>query len=482
MVSTTVSTPQRSDPKLSEVARHLIIPDGIVTSLFPRIERRMAEADVRFDLWQRGVGQVSLGCRSDGKLAATVGGVVWSWPRQIGKTYSAGNLQIGDCLEFPGTRIAWTSHHNRTTTNTFRTMQGLVRRKKIWPHIAAIRTTNGEQEIAFVNGSLIMFGAREQGFGRGLDKIDRLIFDEAQILGLKALEDMVPATNQAQHPHGGLVYFMGTPPRPTDDGEAFTAKRERALSGRSTDQVFIELSAERDADPFDSSIYPTFNPSFPRRTPIEAMQRMLENIPDAESVRREMMGIWPVGGPSIFDLVRWGELANPDAPQPDRVVLTIAVSQDRGWSSIGVAGGVAGRTLVMCQSLRGLSQVAATVVGLKSVRNIAEVALVGDQAKALQPDLVKAGVEFETLTRADQGASCAAFQEAVKDGTVVHLSQPELDVAVGNAKTRFSGESEQWDRKDVKVDDSPLVACSAAFYRWGLLKDVPVEVWEPLWT
>ena len=107
MVLTTVSTPQRSDPKLSEVARHLIIPDGIVTSLFPRIERRMAEADVRFDLWQRGVGQVSLGCRADGKLAATVGGVVWSWPRQIGKTYSAGNLQIGDCLAAPFFFVAW---------------------------------------------------------------------------------------------------------------------------------------------------------------------------------------------------------------------------------------------------------------------------------------------------------------------------------------------------------------------------------------
>jgi phage terminase large subunit-like protein len=136
----------------------------------------------------------------------------------------------------------------------------------------------------------------------------------------------------------------------------------------------------------------------------------------------------------------------------------------------------------MCQSLRGLSQVAATVAEMRKVRNIAEVALVGDQAKALQPDLVKAGVEFEILTRVDQGASCAAFQEAVKDGAVTHLGQPELTTAVENARTRMSGESEQWDRKDAKVDDSPLVACSAAFYRWGLLKDIPVEVWEPLWT
>lgn len=208
---------------------------------------------------------------------------------------------------------------------------------------------------------------------------------------------------------------------------------------------------------------------------------------DPQASEAEFRRFWlnqpvPLVDPSVIDSDQWRDLRKPDAPQPDRVVLTIAVSQDRGWSSIGVAGESAGKTLVMCQSLRGLSQVASTVVGLKKVRNIAEVALVGDQAKALQPDLVKAGVEFETLTRADQGASCAAFQEAVKDGTVVHLSQPELDVAVGNAKTRLSGESEQWDRKDVKVDDSPLVACSAAFYRWGLLKDVPVEVWEPMWT
>ncbi len=31
------------------------------------------------------------------------------------------------------------------------------------------------------------------------------------------------------------------------------------------------------------------------------------------------------------------------------------------------------------------------------------------------------------------------------------------------------GESEQWDRRDAKIDDSPLVAASGAFYRWGLV-------------
>ena len=112
-----------------------------------------------------------------------------SIPRQIGKTFTVGNLLIAMALEYPKLRVAWTSHHNRTTTNTFRSMQGMVNRKMVAPHLAVngIRTANGEQEIRFRNGSIIMFGAREQGFGRGLDEIDVEVFDEAQILTLKAL-------------------------------------------------------------------------------------------------------------------------------------------------------------------------------------------------------------------------------------------------------------------------------------------------------
>src|SRR5690606_16206925 len=162
------------------------------------------------------------------------------------------------------------------TTNTVGSMQGMVRRRKVWPHIApnGIRTANGEQEIKFADGSIIMFGAREHGFGRGMDAIDVLVFDEAQILSLKALEDMVPSTNQARNPHGALVFFIGTPPRPTDDGEAFTAKRTRALAGDAEDMMYVEIGADPDADLDDREVWAQMNPSFPHRTPVESMLRM----------------------------------------------------------------------------------------------------------------------------------------------------------------------------------------------------------------
>lgn len=473
----TPTTPRSSKPKLSEAARELVIPEGIVTSVFPRVQKRLNDAGVFFDPWQQGFGTVALGCRADGKYAATVGGNVASIPRQVGKTFTVGGLLVGLCLEFPEFKCAWTSHHLRTTTNTFQSIQGVVQRKGMRQYLRpdrsdGIRKTNGQQEIAFTNGSVFMFGARSEGFGRGLDKMDAEVFDEAQILGLKALEDMIPATNQAQHPHGALVFFIGTPPRPTDPGEAFTSKRDQALSGKKKNIFYVEFSADPDSKPDDVKQFPIMNPSFPHRTPMEAMERMRENIPDDDSWNREARGIWPKSGMDVIDFKQWTDLRDMSAPQPDRVVLVVAVAQDRSWSCIAVAGEVLidgePRTLVLCQSLPGLKGVAARVVEKLAQLDIVEVSLIGVMAKALEPDFTQAGIEFETLTGGDEAASCAAVQEAVKAGAVVHFGQAELDKAVKNARTRMSGESERWDRKDVKVDDSPLVAVAGAFYRWGL--------------
>lgn len=204
---------------------------------------------------------------------------------------------------------------------------------------------------------------------------------------------------------------------------------------------------------------------------------------DPQASEREFRRFWlnqpvPLEDPNLFDIDRWRALKNADAAPPERVALAIAVSFDRRWATIGVAGELAGKTLVLCHPLRGLNQVASKVVELKASRNILEVRLVGAQAKTLAPDLVRAGIEFESITAVESGASCGAFQEAVKDGTVAHVGQPVLDKSIENAQTRRVGESEQWDRRDQRFDDSPLVACSAAFYRWGVLQSVPTEVWS----
>lgn len=475
--------------RLSEVAKYVVKPAGIASTGWPAVRKTCREKlGIEFDEWQHGCGRLALSKRADGKLATTVGGVGMSFARQVGKTHFWSGTTFGLSVNMPGLLSIWSAHHSKTHEETFLAMQAFAQRLRVAPYIEQVFTGSGDEEVRFVNGSRILFGARERGFGRGIPGVDILIMDEAQILSEKAMQNMLATMNTSRF---ALHAYIGTPPKPDDNSENFTRMRDEALeavksnAGLSEDLVWIECGADDGADLDDQKQWAKANPSFPHRTPIEAFQRLRKKL-DADGFRREGLGVWDAKGLSVIDLAQWSSppLLDRDAPQPGRVVLVIAVAPDRSWSCIGLAGDVAGKTLVLCFSMPGTSGVAAKVADLKSKQDVAEVRLAGAQAKELKPDLTKAGIEFEVMTDSEMGAACGAFQQAVKDGTVVHVGQAELDKAVENARTRRSGgvsTLEQWDRRDPKVDDSPLVAVSGAFYRWGL-QPKEVEVWEPLWT
>lgn len=470
----TSTTP--STPRLSEVARHLVYPDGITTSTFPRVYRRLVSVGITFDPWQSGFSSIALGCSASGKYAATVGGVTASIPRQVGKTFTVGNLLIGLALEFPGMRIVWTSHHSRTTTNTFRSMQGMVRRKKILPLLAenGIRTANGEQEIKFANGSIIMFGAREHGFGRGMDAIDVLVFDEAQILGLKALEDMVPATNQARNPHGALVFFIGTPPRPIDDGEAFTTKRSDALTGNHDDMVYVELSADEDADPDDREQWAKANPSYPHRTPLEAMLRMRKNLPSEESWLREALGVWDaLGSEQVIPADSWARCADVNSLPSSKFVLAIDVDPEQKMGAVSFAGlRPDGKVHVEIDEQRhGIGWIAPYVAERYARNEIAAVVVdAKSPAAALIEDMRRLKVRRIVETTADDMATaCARFFELATEDGLRHLDQPQLNVSLASARKRSLGDRWAWNRKTVDADITPIVAATLA--AWGVRTD-----------
>jgi hypothetical protein len=148
-----------------------------------------------------------------------------SLPRQVGKTYLVGCIAFALCLTQPGTTVIWTAHRGRTATETFRAMKAKAKTPELAAFIdqrvkgGGIRSSNGEQEIEFLNGSRILFGARDAGFGVGFANVGMLVLDEVQRATVKTMDDLLPTTNAAANP---LVLCMGTPPRPTDDGEVFT--------------------------------------------------------------------------------------------------------------------------------------------------------------------------------------------------------------------------------------------------------------------
>lgn len=481
---TATSTRQRSDLRLSEVARHVVIPKGIVTTAWTRVVAQCAQMGVSFDGWQHGAGSIALGKRADGKYAATVGGVVWSIPRQVGKTFLVGMMIIALCILCPGLTVLWTAHRTRTATKTFKTMQGYVKRKRIAPHLKpnrsnGIRTTNAEQEIEFANGSIIMFGARGDGFGRGFDKVDIEVFDESQILDEKALEDMVAATNQSEQPSGALLFFMGTPPRPSDKGEEFSSRRSAAIAGQESDMAYIEFSADDDADPDDESQWAKANPSYPGRTDLEAMRRMRKNLRNDDSFRREALGIWATSSPRVIDEDSWRGIAEPRSMAVDRLTLAVDVAPNRSTASVSLAGlRPDGLWHVELDEEKAGTDWVGPWIKARAEKNRLHSVVVDEMSGLVMKRRDRyylTGTDIEvTLAGAegrDMAIACGKFYDAIvsPEPTLRHTDQPQLNVAVSVARKRPVAGAWAWNRKDENSDITPVVSATLAL--WGAQKD-----------
>lgn len=472
-----------STPRLSEAARRVVFPSSIATTAWPHVVAECAEWGVQFDGWQDGVGRVALGKRADGKWAATVGGVVLSIPRQVGKTFLVGCIVVALCILHPGLKVVWTAHRTRTATNTFHTLQAICRKKRVAPKVLAVRTANGEQEIRFRNGSVILFGAREQGFGRGFDELDVEVFDEAQILTEKALEDMVPAANQSRHPSGALLFFMGTPPRPVDPGEEFTNRRAKALSGKSDGMVYVEFSADEGAEPDDREQWAKANPSFPQRTPVESMERMREQLTDDESFMREALGIWDAkAADGIIPAQSWHDREDHGSVPVDDFALGVEVGPDMAWASVAVSGrrtdGGWHIALEADQNTvgRGVSWLAPHLEAFTAA-NPQIRAVVADVGGPIAPLLEQRGdrywlksadgsrgVEVTPLKVKELGAGCASLLNGVVVGDVWHIGQPQLSTAALAATKRDLADTGMWvwSRRGATSDITPVQACTYA--------------------
>ena len=444
-----------STPRLSEIARHVIVPDRAVSTGWPAVRDKCAELGISFDPWQDGAGKVILAKRRTGIYAASIGGVVISIPRQVGKTFLIGAIAFALCLLHPGLTVIWTAHQLRTANETFRKMQGFAKRRRIKPHVAQVVLGSGDEEIRFVNGSRILFGARERGFGLGFDEVDVLVFDEGQRVTDKALDDMIPATNQSRQPSGALVLFIGTPPRPSDAGEAFRRKRTDALSGDDEDVAYIEFSADQDADPSSWEQVAKANPSFPHRTPREAILRMKRNL-GAQSFMREGLGIWdPVAAPGPFRAGSWrrcfADLEEPPAP----AALGVSADLEQIWLSLGAASDGEPMHLGSVVKMRVDEQRAEFVAEVKRAQDENGGIPVGLDGKGpasfLIDDFDEAGIYYELGSLDDYVQACTNVRTRVETGAAQHGDYDDLNDSVDVAGWRNVGKRRVFAGKEGEI-------------------------------
>ena len=459
-----------SERRLSELDRHLVQPSGIAGSDFNLVNRAALRAGIRYDLWQQGFLYLLFAKREDGRYACGSGGAVLSSCRQIGKTFMIGTAMFILCAGRQHTLVIWTAHHTRTSDETFNDLCELARNPTLARYVDHIRRANGQQEIRFANGSRIMFGARENGFGRGLHSADIEVFDEAQILTVKALDNLIPIVNTSPNP---LVVLMGNPPKPGDQSEAFAEKRANALAG-ADGMLYVELSADPDADPDDRDQWAKANPGYPKRTGEDAILRM-RNLLAEDSFRREALGIWDeTASVHVIDPDLWaGEtIEDPDTKgllafgvdmPPDRSALCIgyAIRKDDGTALVGVEEYRSTGTQGVAWAVEWLAErwpkTAAVVVDAQS------------PAMSLLPDLKARHVRVTVTQTRDLGAATGRMLDMIRDRRILHLpdgEQPQLAMAVHGATLRDLGPNGAvaWQKKGSDVDISPLQAVTLALH------------------
>ena len=475
-----------STPRLSEQAKHLSVPDGVVASGWRDIHRTCTEKlGLEFDPWQQQTGQLIMSKRADGTLACMVDGVGLSLPRQVGKTHLIAGLIFALCVNMPGLLVIWTAHHMATSTETFLAIQGFAGRAKIAPHVKKVYTGSGDEEVRFHNGSRILFGARERGFGRGIPGVDVLIFDEAQILSDKAMSNMLATMNTSQF---GLQLYIGTPPKPEDNSETFKRMRREALAGTLVDGAWVEFGADSDAKSDDKSQYRKMNPSYPKRTPIQSLMRLRRKLTDADW-RREGMGIWDddQAGSRQISEAEWSASGIAEAPSDGLRVFSVAFNID--GTRLSLAGGLKHESGVHVELIdaadgdiaSGLGKLADWIAA--RWRTVAQVVLSGAAGAPVLAQLLKdRGVPDAMVKIANANeytTACSVTLDAVRASASVAKANADLDDPLPMPFTHLASDGQAQLDDSVAVSDKKARSRTSGAWGWAATTDdgdeTPIE-------
>lgn len=461
-----------STRRLSDIARHVIVPEGVVSTGWPAVRDTLHELGISFDEWQEGGAQLILSKTADGQYATTVGGVTMSIPRQVGKTFMIGWIVFALCIIYPGLTVTWSAHKKDTADETFGGMKSMAATHMMAPHIDRTPDNGSEQKIEFTNGSRVVFGARERGFGRGFTKVDIAVFDEAQILTERAVDDMVPA--QSVSPNA-LTIMIGTPPKPIDPSEIFEEARRAAMSGDAPDSLYIEFSADKDADPDDRGQWRKANPSYPSRTKENSMLRLRRKLTPS-SFLREALGIWDekASGKLAFTEASWNALAieDPDDEWPiaafgidmnlerSKVSIAVATFSDEGlhlelseYSAFDEAGTSA---LVEWMWERAKRRIPVVIDMYSPAREILELAM------------KKRGIMVRILGPSEFTQACSLLHQAVeKEASITHFDQEHLNDSVKNTikePIKNHPASFKWNKTTLEAELPPVMSITCAHF------------------
>lgn len=426
---------------------------------------------IDLDPWQEHILRSSLNKDHRGKWAATEVGLVV--PRQCGKTVCAelrelvGLFLFGEQLQIHSAQLFGTAKESFLRQ---------VARIRGCPDLMAMvhkfRTGNDNVSIELKNGSRLMYQARGNDPSRGFSA-DLVVYDEAY--GLTAEVIAASMMTLSARPNPQLWYCSSTG---MEDSEFLFRVRERGVD-LAPRLAFFEFSATPGCDPRDKEEWYKAIPALGIRIEEEFIESEGHALDWGKQFCRERLGLWAdTSQRDVLPREWWDACEDSDSlVVGDDIVAAVDVSPFRDSASVAVCGWTAEgkRQIEIVETARGTDWVVDFVRKLYMSSNppVRVVIQGGGTPGSFIAPLMQEGFDLTVLGTADIGRATGEFHDAVRDRVLVHLGDPVLGLALGNA-TRYSigskeggSESPSWGfaRKDTAAADiTSLVACCYAFY------------------
>lgn len=454
----------------------------------------MAAARKPLEPWQADSMDLMLSTRPDGKWSC------YEYAEWVARQNGKGGL--GEARVLTGLFVLdeellmWSAHEYKTAMEAFRRVRTLIRNLgtpisetmvDVGGVPVKISNTNGEEGFERLDTEQrLKFIARSKGSGRGFSG-DVNIIDETFAFTVDQQDALMPTL--IARPNAQIVY-LSSPPLTGNTGEVMFALKSRAEAGGDDSLGYRDWGIPGDLDDLakvdldDRSLWQQANPALGLgRVTEETIDRMRRSMAANGGIgfAREVLGLWPrirQGGGAI-DPVQWAKLLDALSKRDNDIALGVDIAPQRDYAAIGLYGpNAAGKGHWQLTDYKpGTDWLVERLVELRGGLNPIAIAMGRSTGASLQVELAKVGIVVPddvdkpvrgqlVITSASQmTAATGQALDAIRQGTVHHIGQRELDAAVAGAKTRETGDSVAWSRKDADADISPLVAVSVA--RWA---------------
>lgn len=452
------------------------VPQGIVTTLGPKVTDFMRMVGAPLLPWQSHVIDAAFGVRADGKWAAYEV-AVWC-ARQNGKGRITEAQELFGAYILREKKIIHSAHEFDTAGEAFDRLVEIIEGSEwLQKRTAKIVRGKGSEGIELtraMGGGEIRFKARTEHGARGFSG-DRIILDEAYALTVAHFKAMSPTL--ATIPNCQITYTSSPPDEktgPMPEDAMAPSIRARGLTGVEPRLASFEWSPAEGAKPGAVDAWYACNPSLGYLIDEEFLEnqfRIFEAAGKVDGFATEHLGLWPERDTpewTVFKRGEWFDAKDPESAAQDPVSFAIVTSEDLGWSTVCVAGvrpdglhhiEVAERQAGTSWVVPWVTERVATWRPCRTVVNKSTPA--GQFIAALE----QAGVEVTTISTTDAAAASGALLTAVESGTVRHRGQGSLNVSAARASKRQVAKTWELALTSGSTDVSPIAGCAYAL--WG---------------